>query len=81
MESQLQQLDHKNMLTDMKNAHQDSEIQMLKTLMTKIISKEGTNKELVTDPAREDNNDNRMKLRKRPASLLPPSYFSKYNNF
>jgi len=77
MELKIQQLGHKNMLTDLKNAHQDSEIQMLKMLMTKIISKEGTNKELVTDPAaREDNNDNRLKLRKRPASLLPPSYFS-----
>jgi len=50
------------MLTDLKNAHQDREIQMLKTLMTKIVSKKVTNGELVNDPAREDIGDNRMKL-------------------
>jgi len=70
MESQLQQLDHKNSLIDMKNDHQDREIQLLKTLMSKILNKESNN-------TNEDILNNERMMQKRPARLLP-SYLFKY---
>ena len=76
MESQLQQLGHKNSLIDLKNDHQDGEIQLLKTLMSKILNKESSNNAVVTAP-NEDILDNERMMQKRPVRLLPP-YLFKY---
>jgi len=61
------------MLIDLKNDHQDSEIQMLKMLMTKIINKEV----VLTAAANENMTNEPMTMQKRPARLLP-SYLFKY---
>ena len=76
MESQLQQLGHKNSLIDLKNDHQDREIQLLKTLMSKILNKESSNNAVVAAPNEDILNNERM-MQKRPARLLP-SYLFKY---
>ena len=79
MESQIQQLDSKNMQIDLKNDHQDREIQMLKTLMSKIIHIERNTNEVITAAAHEDINNELTMMKKRPARLLP-TYLFKYFN-
>ena len=69
MELQIRHLNRKN---DLKNDHQDREIRMLKTLMTKIINKESNNNEVITTAAREDDE---LMMQKRPSRLLPQHFF------
>ena len=69
MELQIRHLNRKN---DLKNDHQDREIRMLKTLMTKIINKESNINEVITTAAREDNE---LMMQKRPSRLLPQHFF------
>ncbi len=72
MESQLQQLNHKNNLIDMKNDHQDREIQMLKTLVFKILDKESNNDNAkIVTVAHENILNNERIMQKRPVRLLP----------
>jgi len=63
MESQIRQLFHKNVLLDHKNGHQDREIRLLKTLVSNIITKQND----------KNNNEDLLKIQKRPVRLLPPN--------
>jgi len=71
MELQIHQLNRKNVLSGLKNDQQDREIRFLKTLMSKIITKDNQNKN--TDEVA--NNDAPIMMQKRPARLLPLNLF------
>ena len=71
LELQVHQLNRKNVLLRLKDHHQDREIRMLKTLMSKIVKIP----KLIAENYEDGNTNAPVEIQKRPARLLPASFF------
>lgn len=74
MELQIHQLNRKNVHFALKNDHQDREIRLLKTLMSKILDNENKDDEIKV-------NHDVLMVQKRPARLLPLHLLFRYKSF